>query len=156
METIEKEALSTADRACALKEETGLGSVNPFSGIHMSPLLLKTWSRKALLLGSLMLGLTQVGCAHPIFMEPSVVVHSRLGHFPIQAQIGGPGQVLVAPPPRVIYLPPPPQVIYVPQIYRQAPGWHHGHNGRPDRSDGGRRGRGDDRRSHGGHDGWRR
>ena len=125
----------------------------------MTTLMFKTWSRKALLLGSLMLGLAQVGCAHPVMVEPSVVVHSRLGHFPIQAQIGVPGQVLYAPPPRVIYLPPPPpRVVYAPQIYRPAPGWQHshGHDRRDDRSDGGRWGRRDERRSHGGHDGWRR
>jgi hypothetical protein len=117
----------------------------------MSKLMFKTWSHKALLMGSLVLGLTQVGCAHPVFVEPSVVVHSRLGHFPVQTQIGMPGQVIYAPPPRVIYVPPP-RVVYAPQIYRPAPVWQHGH----DRGDGGRWGRRDERRSHGGQGDWRR
>jgi len=71
----------------------------------MSPLLLKTWSRKALLMGSLMLGLAQVGCAHPVMVEPSVVVHSRMGHAPVYAQERVPVPVWVIPQPRVIYLP---------------------------------------------------
>lgn len=122
----------------------------------MSTLMFKTWSRKALLMGSLVLGLTQVGCAHPVSVEPSVVVHSRLGHLPIQAQIGAPGQVIYAPPPRVIYLPPPPpRVVYAPQIYRPAPVWQHGHDRRDERGDSGRWGRRDERRSHGGQGDWR-
>ena len=122
----------------------------------MSKMLFKTRSRKALLLCSLVLGMTQVGCAHPVSVEPSVVVHSRVGHFPVHAQIGLPGQVIYAPPPRVIYLPPPPRVVYAPQIYRPAPGWQHGHDRRDERRDGGRWGHREDRRGSGGHGDWRR
>ena len=79
--------------------------------------------------GALALGLTQVGCAHPVAVEPSVVFSSRIGHAPVQAQIGWPAPVLVVPPPRVIYTPPP-RVVYAPPVYRPAPGWGPGH-GRP-------------------------
>ncbi|PIT77986.1 hypothetical protein [Limnohabitans sp. G3-2] len=97
----------------------------------MSKPLFKTLSRKALLMGSLLLGLTQVGCAHPVFVEPSVLVHSRLGHFPVHAQIGLPGPVIYAPPPRVIYAPPPPpRVVFVPRVQAPVHGWGHGHDGR--------------------------
>lgn len=82
-------------------------------------------SRKALLLASLALGLAQTGCAHPVVMEPSVVVSSRMGHAPVYAQLGVPGRVLVLPP--VVYAPPPPPVLYAPPMYRPAPAWGHGH-----------------------------
>lgn len=122
----------------------------------MSMLLFKNGARKGLLMCSLLLGLAQAGCAHPVFVEPSVLVHSRFGLVEVHAQTGG-RQVIHAPPPRVIYLPPPPPlVVYVPQIHRPAPVWHHGHKGRHERNDQGRWGRRDDRRSHGGHDDWRR
>jgi hypothetical protein len=82
------------------------------------------------LFGLLSFGLTQVGCAHPVFVEPSVVVHSRVGHFPVHAQIGLPGQVIYTPPPRVIYAPPPPpRVVYVPHVYAPVHGWRHGYDG---------------------------
>ena len=82
------------------------------------------------LLGLLGLGLAQVGCAHPVTIEPSVVVHSRMGHAPVYAQIRVPGPVFVMPPPRVIH---------VPQVYGPFHGWErhterrHGH--RHDRRD---------------------
>jgi hypothetical protein len=80
--------------------------------------------------GLLGLGLSQVGCAHPVSVEPSVVVHSRVGHFPVHAKIGVPGQVIYAPPSRVIYAPPPPpRVVYVPRVYAPVYGWGHGHDG---------------------------
>jgi len=130
METIVKQVLSTVDLASALKVEVGLWSATPLKGIHMFKPMFKTWSRKALLTASLVLGLTQVGCAHPVYVEPSVVVHSRLGHFPVHAQIGVPGQVIYAPPPRVIYAPPPPpRVVYVPRVYAPVYGWGPGYDG---------------------------
>jgi hypothetical protein len=88
------------------------------------------------------LGLMQVGCAHPVVVEPSVTVHSRIGHVPVYTQVGVPGPVYYAPP-RVIYAPPPPRVVYVPQVHvprvhiprvhvpRAHPPaqiWDHGHN----------------------------
>lgn len=76
--------------------------------------------------GALALGLTQAGCAHPVVVEPSVVVSSRIGHAPIHAQIGWPAPVVVVPPPRVIYAPPAP-VVLAPPVYRPAPGWAPGH-----------------------------
>ena len=72
-----------------------------------------SFSRSLALLGMLGLGWVQVGCAHPVVIEPSVSVHSRIGHVPVYAQVGVPGSVHYAPPPRVIYAPPP-RVIYVP------------------------------------------
>ncbi len=124
-----------------------------------------SFSRAIALLGLLGLGVAQVGCAHPVWVEPSVAVHSRIGNFPVYTQIGIPGPVIYGPPPRVIYTPPPPpRVVYVPPVY--APGvygpvngWGHGHDRhfkgherKHFRHDDGGRGRGG-----GGHrDEWRR
>ncbi len=92
----------------------------------MSTRVFKTAVRKASLLGALALGLTQVGCAHPVVMEPSVVISSRIGQAPIYAQVGIPAPVMVMPPPRVVYAPP--QVMYAPPAYWPAPAWGHGHD----------------------------
>ena len=100
-----------------------------------------SFSRAMALLGLLGLGFAQVGCAHPVVVEPSVSVHSRMGHFPVYAQVGVSGPVVYALPPRVIYAPPPPpRVVYVPRVYAPgayaprvyAPvhGWGHGYDGR--------------------------
>lgn len=106
----------------------------------MSTLMFKIRSRKALFMCSLVLGLIQVGCAHPVFVEPSVIVHSRIGQFPVHAQVGFPGPVIHAPPPRVIYAPPPrviyappppPRVVFVPRVYAPVHGWEHRHEGPP-------------------------
>ena len=76
-----------------------------------------SFSRPLALLGLLGLALMQVGCAHPVVVEPSVSVHSRIGHAPIYGHVGVPGPVYYAPP-RVIYAPPPPpRVIYVPRAH---------------------------------------
>lgn len=66
------------------------------------------------LFGLLALGLAQVGCAHPVMLEPSVVIHSRMGHGPVYAQERAPAPVWVMPPPRVIY---------APQVYGPVYGW---------------------------------
>lgn len=108
-----------------------------------------SFSRALALFGLLGLGVVQVGCAHPVVVEPSVVVHSRIGHFPVYAQVGVPGPVIYAPPP------PPPRVVYVPRVVAPVYGWGHGHERRwgHDRRDE-RRGehwddrRGDDHRRH--------
>jgi hypothetical protein len=93
--------------------------------------LKSSFSRALGLVGLLALGLVQGGCAHPVFVEPSVTVHSRIGHFPVHAQVGLPGQVIYAPPPRVIYAPsPPPRVVYVPRAVASVDGWGHGHERR--------------------------
>jgi hypothetical protein len=86
-----------------------------------------SFSRPLALLGLLGLALMQVGCAHPVVVEPSVSVHSHIGHAPVYGHVGVPGPVYYAPP-RVIYAPPPPpRVIYVPRV--QVPRVHvpHGH-----------------------------
>lgn len=91
-----------------------------------------SFSRALALLALLGLGLAQVGCAHPVWVEPSVSVHSRIGQFPVYTQIGMPGPVIYAPPPRVIYAPPPPpRVVFVPRVVDPVYGWGHGHG--PDR-----------------------
>lgn len=94
-----------------------------------------SFSRPLALLGLLGLALMQGGCAHPVYVEPSVSVHSRIGHFPMYAQVGVPGPVIYAPPrviyapPRVIYAPPlPPRVVHVPQAHPPAQIWGHGHD----------------------------
>ncbi|WP_108408208.1 hypothetical protein [Limnohabitans sp. 2KL-17] len=117
-----------------------------------------SFSRAIALFGLLGLGLAQVGCAHPVVVEPSVSVHSRIGHFPVYAQVGVPGPVVYALPPRVVYAPPPRVVYlpggYAPRVYAPVHGWGHGHDGRQrgheprghesrnDRQDDGGRGRG--------------
>jgi hypothetical protein len=47
-------------------------------------------SRAMALCGLLGLGFAQAGCAHSVAVEPSVVIHSRIGHFPVYAQVGVP------------------------------------------------------------------
>jgi hypothetical protein len=107
-----------------------------------------SFSRPLALLGLLGLALMQGGCAHPVFVEPSVSVHSNIGHAQVYGHVGVPGSVYYGPPrvihappppPRVIYVPPPPpRVVYVPQVHvprvhvpRAHPPsqiWDHGHN----------------------------
>jgi hypothetical protein len=90
-----------------------------------------SFSRAIALLGLLGLGLAQVGCAHPVMVEPSVSVHSRIGHFPVYTRVGVHGPVVYAPPPRVIYAPPPPpRVVYVPRVLTPVHGWGHGYERR--------------------------
>ncbi|WP_291914202.1 hypothetical protein [Limnohabitans sp.] len=74
-----------------------------------------SFSRPLAWLGLLGLALMQGGCAHPVFVEPSVSVHSRIGHAPVYGHVGVPGPVYYAPP-RVIYAPPP-RVVVVPQVH---------------------------------------
>lgn len=98
----------------------------------MSIHMFNTWGRKMGLLGCLALGLTQVGCAHPVMVEPSVAISSHIGYPSVYAQVQVPGPMVVMPSPRAIYMPPPPprvvyaQPMYAPQIYRSAPVWGYG------------------------------
>ena len=86
-----------------------------------------SFSRPLALLGLLGLALVQVGCAHPLVVEPSVSVHSRIGHAPVYGHVGVPGPVYYGPP-RVIYAPPPPpRVIYVPRVHVPRVHVPHGH-----------------------------
>ncbi len=70
-------------------------------------------SRAALLVGTCGLALMQTACAHPVVVEPSVVVHGRLGgpvHGSLYAgPLYGPPAVVVAPQP--LWMPPPPVVM---------------------------------------------
>ena len=86
-------------------------------------------SRLWALLGLLALAVMQGGCAHPVVMGPgpSVSVHSRIGHAPVDGHVGVPGLVYAAPP-RVMYAPPPPQrIVVLPQAHPPAQIWRHGH-----------------------------
>ena len=98
-------------------------------------------SRPALVLGVCALALTQAACAHPVVVEPSVVVQARLGgpvYGSIYAPLYGPPPVVVAPPPPV-WLAPPPTVV-MPYGAWVPPGHRHRHwHGR-----------------HQDHDGWER
>ena len=140
-----------------------------------------SFSRPLALLGLLGLALVQVGCAHPVFVEPSVSVHSRIGHAPVYGHVGVPGPVYYAPP-RVIYAPPPPRVVvvprghvprihvprvHVPQGHPPAQIWGHGHDRghrgqerrqlrEEERERGGDRDRDRDRDGRGQRDQWRR
>ena len=131
-----------------------------------------SFSRSLALIGMLGLGLVQGGCAHPVVVEPSVSVHSRIGHFPVYSQVRVPGSVYYGPPrvihvppppPRVIYVPPPPpRVVYVPRAHPPAQIWDHGHNRwhrgqerRQYREDERERGGGRDRDGRGQRDQWR-
>jgi hypothetical protein len=80
------------------------------------------------LLGLLGLCFVQVGCAHSVLVEPSVSVHSRIGHSPVYAHVAVPGPVIYAPPPPVFYAPPPPRVVYVPRVVNPFHGWRPGHH----------------------------
>jgi hypothetical protein len=150
LETIVKPALSAKNALEALQVQADQGFAVTFKGMHMATLALKTWTRKSLLLCSLALGLSQVGCAHPVAVSPSVVFSSQIGHAPVYAQVGIHGPMVVMPQPRVFYAPtPPPRVVYVPQVYRPAPSWgrdhgrrHEGRDRRDDRDHDGGRGRG--------------
>ncbi len=61
-------------------------------------------SRTAALLGVCALALTQAACAHPVVVEPSVVVQARLGgpvYGSIYAPVYGPPPVVVSPHPHI-------------------------------------------------------
>ena len=97
-------------------------------------------SRAVLLLGLVALGATQTGCAHTVWMEPSVVVQARVGgpvHGPAYGtgygHVYGPPPVVVASAP--IWMPPPPAVVIAPRVLMPAPvhgswGWRREHHGR--------------------------
>ena len=90
--------------------------------------------RRLLLASGLGLALAQTACAHPVAVQPSVVISSQIGHAPVYAQIGIPAPMVMMPPPRVVYAPPP-RVFYAPPGHGPAPGWghayghRHGHKG---------------------------
>src|SRR5574343_2089811 len=82
-------------------------------------------TRTAALLGVCALALTQAACAHPVVVEPSVVVQARLGgpvYGSIYAPLYGPPPVVVAPQP--IWVAPPPAVV-VPSRGWMPHGHHH-------------------------------
>ncbi len=108
----------------------------------MRTLLSVVRSRGAMLVGVVAIALTQAACAHPVMVEPSVVVHARLGgpvYGSVVAPIYGPPAVVVAP--RPVYVAPPmwgpPQVTvspwgWGPPTHRHHHRWHgqgrdHGH-----------------------------
>lgn len=84
-------------------------------------------TRNAALLGVCALALTQAACAHPVVVEPSVVVQARLGgpvYGSIYAPLYGPPPVVVAPPP--VWVAPPPPVV-MPYGAWSTPGYRHHH-----------------------------
>lgn len=93
----------------------------------MRPLLSLIRSRTAAVLGVCGLALMQAACAHPVMVEPSVVVQARLGgpvYGSVYAPLYGPPPVVVAPQP--MWVGPPPLVVspraWVPPGHR-----HHHH-----------------------------
>jgi hypothetical protein len=61
----------------------------------MSNLLFSIWGRRLAVWGSLAMGLAQVGCAHPLVVEPQVVVSSRAVYPPVYGQVYGRGHAHV-------------------------------------------------------------
>ena len=92
-------------------------------------------SRPAALLGVCALALTQAACAHPVVVEPSVVVQARLGG-PVYGSIYAPlygAPPVMAPPP--VWVAPAPVIVpygaWVPpgHRYRHGHGRHQEHEG---------------------------
>jgi hypothetical protein len=85
-------------------------------------------SRALSLSGLVALGLAQTACAHPVWVEPSVVVHARVGgpvHGTVYGTVYGPAPVVVAPP--AIWMPP--SVVVPARVYMPAPApiYRYGH-----------------------------
>ncbi len=73
----------------------------------MRTLLSVVRNRGAMLFGVVALAVTQAACAHPVVVEPSVVVHARLSgpvYGSVVAPIYGPPPVVA---PRPVYVAPP-------------------------------------------------
>ena len=109
-------------------------------------------SKAACVLGLLGAAFAQTGCAHPMMVQPSVVIQPQLGYPPVY----GRQQVYVQPyasapvvvMPRVV-----PQVVYSPPVYRPVYGYGYGFGGHHGWGHGGREWHG----GREGHDGgWRR
>ena len=84
-------------------------------------------SRAAALLGVCGLALLQTACAHPVMVEPAVVVQARVGgpvYGSVYAPLYGPPPVVVAPQPAWIA---PPPVVVSPQMWGPPPGHRHHH-----------------------------
>jgi len=80
----------------------------------MKTLLSMLRTRAAWWLGLAALALSQAGCAHPVVMEPSVVVQGRLGGPVYGSVTYGPPPVVYSPAP--VWLPPPPPVLMAPRV----------------------------------------
>lgn len=82
-------------------------------------------------LGLLAVSLSQAGCAHPVMVQPSVVVQARIGapvypSYPVYGQVYRGAPVYAASP---VVVPAP---VYVqPRVLLPVPGWtgRHGHDG---------------------------
>ena len=82
-------------------------------------------SRTLALLAVCGLALTQAACAHPVVVEPSVVVQARMGG-PVYGSVyaplyGSPSVVVTAPPP--VWVAPPPRVWMAPSAVVMPPAW---------------------------------
>ena len=105
-----------------------------FRGVPMPSVLSPLRSRAALLVSACGLALMQTACAHPVMVEPSVVVHGRIGG-PVYGSVYagplyGPPPVVVAPQP--MWMPPPPPVVMAPRVMPPPPAYyaprhHHWH-----------------------------
>lgn len=101
-------------------------------------------SRAGLLLGIMAMGVTQVGCAHSVWMEPSVVVQARVGG-PVYGPVYAGPPVVVAPAPVWVH---PAPIFMPPRVVVPGPIHHHGWRGE-------RKGFPHDHRGHGGRHGHR-
>ncbi|WP_374354384.1 hypothetical protein [Limnohabitans sp.] len=82
-------------------------------------------SRAAALAGVCGLALMQAACAHPVMVEPAVVVQARVGgpvYGSVYAPLYSPPPVVVAPQP--LWVAPPPPVVVQPRVWGP-PGRHH-------------------------------
>ena len=94
----------------------------------MRSLLSLIRTRTLALLGACGLTLTQVACAHPLVVEPSVVVQARIGgpvYGSVYAPLYGAPPVVVAPAP--VWMAPPPPVVLAPSAWMPPVHRHHGH-----------------------------
>ena len=95
----------------------------------MKTLFTQLRTRAALWLGLAAMALSQSGCAHPVMVQPSVVVQARVGGPAYATAHGtvvyGPPPVVMAPAP--IWLPPPPPVVMAPPMVLPAPYPPHAH-----------------------------
>ena len=101
-------------------------------------------SKAACLLGLLGAAFAQTGCAHPVMVQPSVMIQPGVG-YPHAYGSAYPGaSVMVVPrvAPQVVYSAP----VYAPPVYR--PVYGYGYVGRGGWGHGGHEG-------HGGRGGWR-
>jgi hypothetical protein len=102
-------------------------------------------SKAACLLGLLAAAFTQTGCAHPVMVQPSVMIQPQVGYPQVYGSAYSGASVVVMPRvvPQMVYSAP----VYAQPVYRPVYGFSYG--GRGGWGHGGHEG-------HGGRGGWRR